>query len=119
MNQSNDAQRGGVYVQRAGDGHVVSISREPASEHPEWCAPDHADVVAFIGAIAPGNPALLASDLALIRVLEDLVDVLIQKEVLRLTDLPERAQAKLLSRRHLRASLRSLHLLGDDNNVPV
>lgn len=71
-------------------------------------------MIAFLQKLAPRNAALLESDLSLIRALEDLIDVLIRKEVLRLTDLPDSVQTKLLSRRRLRGSMRSLSLLGDD-----
>ena len=66
-----------------------------------------------------GNPNVLErlaeSDHALVRVLEDLIDTLIGKDVLHFTDLPEAAQAKLLERRHLRRSVNALNLIEDDD----
>jgi len=57
-------------------------------------------------------------DVAFIRVLEDLIDTLIEKGVLRLTDLPEEAQRKLSERKGLRRRLNDdLNLLDDDENV--
>jgi hypothetical protein len=52
-----------------------------------------------------------------IRVLEDLIDVLIAKNVLRMTDLPEEVQSKLLIRRQLRDTLPNsrLHILSDSD----
>lgn len=44
-------------------------------------------------------------DADFIRVVEDLIDVLIQKGVLRVTDLPAGAQRKLVARKHLRGRL--------------
>jgi hypothetical protein len=58
---------------------------------------------------------LAESDQALIRVVEDVVDTLIRKDLLHFTDLPEAAQAKLLERRVLRRSANALNLLQDDN----
>lgn len=55
------------------------------------------------------------SDQALIRVVEDLIDTLIRKDLLHFTDLPEAAQAKLLERRSLRRSVNALSLLKDDD----
>lgn len=49
--------------------------------------------------------ALSQSDLALVRVLEDLIDILIPRGLIQFTDLPLAAQAKLLSRRETRAAL--------------
>jgi len=60
--------------------------------------------------------SLTQSDLALVRVLEDLIDTLIERGVMQFTDLPEAAQSKLLDRRESRAALRNaLRLLPSDD----
>jgi hypothetical protein len=46
---------------------------------------------------------LQRSDLDMIRVYEDVVDLLISKRVICLTDLPRAAQEKLLRRKHMRS----------------
>jgi len=57
-------------------------------------------------------------DEAFVRVLEDLIDTLIEKGVLRLTDLPQAAQEKLNARKGLRRRLNDdLNLLDDDENI--
>lgn len=61
--------------------------------------------------------ALSQTDTSLVRVLEDLIDVLITRGVIQFTDLPEAAQAKLLERRETRASLSNrLQLLPMDGD---
>ena len=45
---------------------------------------------------------LMESDMGLIRVIEDLIDVLIERGVIMFTDFPEPVQKKLLDRRGLR-----------------
>lgn len=50
--------------------------------------------------------ALAESDLALVRGLEDLIYVLIQRDVIAFTDLPEPVQQQLLYRERLRARVR-------------
>ena len=61
--------------------------------------------------------ALTQSDAAIARVLEDLIDVLINKGVIQFTDLPEAAQNKLMTRRQTRAKLsNSLLLLPEDGD---
>ncbi len=74
---------------------------------------DSPDTLASIDA---AHAELLSqSDTAIARVLEDLVDVLITRGVIQFTDLPEAAQAKLLTRRQTRARLKdSLQLLPGD-----
>ena len=61
--------------------------------------------------------ALSQTDTSLVRVLEDLIDVLITRGHIQFTDLPQAAQAKLLERRQTRATLgRRLDLLPDDGD---
>lgn len=58
---------------------------------------------------------LSVSDASFIRVLEDLIDALIANGVLRMTDLPPEALAKLNERKQTRQRLRdSLDLINDD-----
>lgn len=58
---------------------------------------------------------LYASDFRLIRVIEDLIDALVRKNVLCVTDLPQAVQEKLVERRSLRDNINSLKLFGDDD----
>ena len=44
----------------------------------------------------------LASDLSMVRALEDLIDVLVDKSVINITDLPQPVQAKITERKKLR-----------------
>ena len=55
---------------------------------------------------------LLDSDADLLRILEDLINVLVDNSVILLTDFPEAVQRKLMNRRKVRDKLRgSLSLL--------
>ena len=59
--------------------------------------------------------SLSQSDADMARVMEDLIDVLIQRGVIQFTDLPAPAQAKLLNRRKTRSQIgQSLQLLPDN-----
>ena len=60
----------------------------------------------------------MESDLAMARVLEDLIDLLIDKGVVMFSDFPEAARRKLLERHGLRkefAYVDSLFAAGDDD----
>ncbi|MDG6778763.1 hypothetical protein QCB44_08605 [Thiomicrorhabdus sp. zzn3] len=48
-------------------------------------------------------------DLDMVRVIEDLIDVMIDKELLRFTDLPQPVQNKLLFKKSIRSSLNADH----------
>jgi hypothetical protein len=78
------------YVQRDSTGQVVAIFAQPGPGHDEPLPAGHPDLAALAGA---GEFAHLDADL--IRVIEDVVDVLIDRGLLRLTDLPPDAQRKL------------------------
>jgi hypothetical protein len=103
------------YVQRAQDGRIHGVSLTPVGEAQEFLAPDHPDLLRFSRDMMGGHASLLLdSDMKLIRVLEDLVELLLSQGVIRFTDLPEPAQEKLLERRNLRTSADRLELLGGD-----
>ena len=57
------------------------------------------------------------SDIELIRVLDDLIDLLTDKHVFSFTDLPEAAQAKLLSRKNAREVLHNSIIDDIDNDI--
>ena len=68
-------------------------------------APDDPALKAFIQKNLPAAGAIdewMQPDLALARVIEDLIEVLIDKKVIMFTDFPAGAQRKLLDRRGLR-----------------
>ena len=61
---------------------------------------------------------LRQSDMDMIRVLDDLIQVLTSKGVIRITDLPEAALAKLKTRDAVRGELGGLdHLLDDGDKL--
>jgi hypothetical protein len=63
--------------------------------------------------------ALLKSDLDMVRVVEDLIDLLIEHQVFIFTDLPEPVQRKLNSRKKLRHQMNSLQNLVDENEDKI
>lgn len=98
------------YVRRNESGQVVSVHREPSAAAPEEIPAEHPDLLEFIGT-AP-NPTdarsyLARTDAELVRVIEDLIDLLVDKGVILFTDLPETAQKKLTLRRDARRRMRT------------
>ena len=103
-----------AFVKRDESGHIIAVSREAVDGCRE--AIDDADPAlrAFLAQIGQHSD-LAQSDLDFIRVLDDLINVLLEKNLLLFTELPEQAQAKIAERNRLR-SLRSgaLDLLDDE-----
>jgi hypothetical protein len=99
------------YVRRDAHGTLLSLHRAAEEGATEWLDDDDPQVLAFL----PPADGFQRLDADFIRVLEDLIDVLIDKHVINMTDLPEAARDKLAARRdHRRPSpLAGLNLLGD------
>ncbi len=104
------------YIKRNAQGAIEAVSLVANSECREPIAEDANELLAFHNSALAGQNTFDLSDRNFIRVLEDVVDLLMERDVIRLTDFPEAAQQKLLERRSLRHSLGKLNLLGDDED---
>lgn len=94
------------FVKRGAEGRIIAVYREISAGVEEYLPPSHADVVEFLRETTDaGKPGMLQSDLEMIRVYEDLTDILIGKNIVMLTDFPPAAQEKLIRRKRLRSSL--------------
>lgn len=123
------------YLQRDASGRVIALLAEPAADATEFVSGAHSEVRAFLNgggqtsAAAPlqvqrarqadptPQPSAASAedddarrqfaemDGSMIRVIEDLLDVLIGKHLILLTDLPMDAQRKLLARKETRRAL--------------
>jgi hypothetical protein len=114
------------YVQRDLAGKIVAVSSSPSEVTREWVEEGSHDLNVFLLDMALGKEGLDQSvvrslgetDLAMVRVVEDIVDLLIEQNLLRFTDLPTPAQEKLLQRRKLRESVNPIGLMkGEDSGV--
>jgi len=101
------------YVQRNASGQLQRVEAAPYAEFTEILPADHVEILEWFADDVVENSLkqLKQSDLDMIRVLEDLIEVLTTKGVISITDLPAGAQAKLLSRSTARKALGSLNNL--------
>jgi hypothetical protein len=89
------------YVMRNAEGRIIAVLSEEV-EGAELVAANDQDLQNFLQTDSPEQRAqreLRESDFGLIRVIEDLIDVLIERGVIMFTDFPEPVQRKLLERR--------------------
>jgi hypothetical protein len=108
---------------RDAEGCIVTLTRQTLSaekiEIESWQKVSTSDpeVQVFTQNVSSQADILKRSDSGLVRVVEDLIDVLINRGLLLFTDLPDAAQAKLMERRQTRASMghRLQSLLVDDD----
>ena len=104
------------YVKRDEQGRISAINLEPG-EGLEDVPPNSPELLDFMHRMGLEHSTLQQSDMRLVRVLEDLIDLLIDRDVIRFTDLPLPAQEKLMERRSMRQSLGALNLLGGTNET--
>lgn len=103
------------FVKRDESGMVIAVSQVPAAGFIEELPKDHPAIADFFTDVGDGLSSLADTDRDLIRVLEDLVDVLIGKGLILFTDLPAQAQQKILRRQQMRVEMGdSLNLISDD-----
>ncbi|MEY4749526.1 MAG: hypothetical protein RIQ60_1740 [Pseudomonadota bacterium] len=109
------------YIQRNRQGEIVSLHREPLPGA-AYLPTDHPEVQAFVG--RPGAPRegrFTAMDADFVRVIEDVIDVLVARNVIRITDLPSEAQYKLFARKNFRDGFKrnSLQLYAEAPPVAI
>lgn len=100
------------YIRRNAQAQIESLHRHPEDAAQEFLADNHPDVQAFVGRSVPADEHFSSLDADFVRVIEDLIDTLLAKNILNITDLPAEAQAKLFARKSFRdrASRNSLNL---------
>ncbi len=109
------------FVRRNAEGQIEAVFTGPENGANEEVSAGNEELVAFLGIDASAiiaSDEWLQADLALARVTEDLIEVLIDKGVLAFTDLPEGAQSKLIGRQGLRSEMSYIEKLfgSDDEN---
>lgn len=110
-----------AYIERNENGEIIAVFETAQASAQEFLPIDSAELIDYLTQASSSDDArkvLSTSDLALIRVLEDLINTLINKKVILFTDLPLAAREKLSSREKIRGHLNSLeNLLGDDEGL--
>ena len=111
-----------LYGLMGDDNQVHAVSDKPLSNDWQLVDMDDESLKLFL----QKNPEISAgimesSDADFIRVLEDVIDLLIDKQLIQFTEFPDAVQTKLLNRRRYRESLRSnsdnTRLLEDDDEI--
>lgn len=102
------------YVTRDETGRITGVQEHATAAAREEMSVHDPELLSYLNAHANGGShadiraELEASDRELIRVIEDVITVLIDKRVFMLTDLPAAAQDKLARRYNLRSKLSDL-----------
>lgn len=104
------------FVKRNAQGLVVAVSVEPL-EGFEPASESAEELTQHMEQSLSSSSRLQESDREVVRVLDDLINLLVEKNAIRFTDLPLPAQRKLLARKGLRKGSSHLGLLGEDSSL--
>lgn len=103
------------YINRAGDGSIQGVSlvdtAQPGWEHVES---SDAEYLKFLEQTLQTQNPFRESDIQLVRVLEDLIGLLIERDVIRFTDFHSAAQQRLNDRQMLRKRTRGYNLIDEE-----
>jgi len=106
-----------LYVERDNDGNIVALHDKPENGVNEQKSITDKEIIEFLNRSADSEPwmeLLSLSDIGTVRILEDLIDLLIRKNIILFTELPPEAQAKINERKQIRQKLDSDQLTVDD-----
>ncbi|TVS19422.1 MAG: tryptophan synthase subunit beta like protein [Gammaproteobacteria bacterium] len=107
-----------MFVKRNHRGEIVAVSKVQVQGIADEIRDDSPELSSFFGETLQRELAALhVSDLDMIRVLEDIVDLLIGKGVITFTDFPDAVQRKLRARQTLRKTMQDLVLIDEDDET--
>ena len=104
-----------IYVARNSSGEICEIHQEATPAAREALPADNPEVLSFIHDHSKRHE-LAEMDRDFVRVIEDMVELLIAKDVILFTDLPPKVQEKFLRRREVRQSLNFNTQFGSDES---
>jgi hypothetical protein len=106
-----------LYIERDQNGEVIAVHHTPCENATEKKSTLDAELIEFLNNSIGDDPwlrMLSMSDMSTIRILEDLIDILIKKNIILLTELPEGAQAKISERKMARQKMNSQEFMVND-----
>lgn len=109
-----------IYVERNDAGEIVALhksSTNSATEQKELSDPEVLNFLENHHDAGPIKTLLHTTDTGMIRVIDDVVDLLVSKNIIKFTDLPEEAQQKLLNRKQFRSDLGKDTIIMDDEGI--
>lgn len=109
-----------LYVERNSDGEIVSVRRDPGGSEMEQKQSIDDEILMFLSKNGSKDSILhLLSkmDVSIIRILEDLIDLLVDKNIIMFSELPEQAREKLRNRKHLRDRMGRATFIVEDSDI--
>jgi hypothetical protein len=93
------------YVKRDSDNQIIAAATDASGDINEYIAANDPDFMAYHNELAQ---QIATTDTDIVRVLEDLIDILVAKKVIAFEEFPAAVQRKLLVRKDLRWQLQTM-----------
>lgn len=109
-----------MYIKRNKQGDIIGISEIQDKEHDEAANDSDPEFIRFLKGEALKNANmqrdLEQTDKEFVRVLEDVIQILMDRNIIQFTDLPKAARDKFAKRHHLRSKRPGLDLLDETDD---
>jgi hypothetical protein len=105
------------YIERSTDGKIIGLRTVAGPNSTEAKSLTDDEILNFLKDNLDNTflKSLLAhSDAGLIRLLEDLIDLLTKKNIILFTELPEKAQEKIIERAQIREKISSQNIMVEE-----
>jgi len=97
-----------AFVSRNSQQQIIALYSESGDNHDEEVSISSEEVITFLKSLESTTPnylELLQSDLEFIRVIDDLIEILLKKNIITITDFPKPVLAKMMTRKGIREQL--------------
>lgn len=109
-----------MFIKRDDAGKIVAISKVQDVNFPECLDDDNPELQIFMRSLKTYQHHVLAqTDHSMARVVEDVINVMVEKNLIYFTDLPDGAQKKLLARREIRGQNKLSDLIDDTDDLNI
>jgi len=105
------------YIERSADGKIIGLRTVAGPNSTENKSLNDEEILDFLKDNMDSKflENLLAhSDAGLIRLLEDLINLLTKKNIILFTELPEKAQEKIIEREQIREKMSSQNIIVEE-----
>jgi hypothetical protein len=106
-----------IYVERNEKGEIVSLQRDADKPGMECKQSMDIEIFDFLGgsqSFDMKSQLLASSDTEMVRILEDVIDLLVSKNLIMFTELPEAVQQKIRVRKRIRQGICQESIIVDD-----
>jgi hypothetical protein len=105
------------YIERSADGKIIGLRTAAGPNSTETKSLTDGEILDFLRDNMDNKflkNLMVHSDAGLIRLVEDLINLLTKKNIILFTELPEKAQKKIIEREQIREKISSQSIIVED-----